>query len=60
MRNHTLLLGAESAMVERGLLPTLNYKEKEGKGNLSALRIESTQLCGVPWVFDVHPCFGVA
>jgi hypothetical protein len=60
MRNHTLLLGAEGAMVERGLLPTLNYRERERKGNLSILRIESAQLRGVPWVFDVHPCFGIA
>jgi hypothetical protein len=59
MRNHTLLLGAEGAMVERGLLPMLSYREKEGKENLSVLRIESAQLHGVPWVFDVHPCFGV-
>jgi hypothetical protein len=47
-------------MVEHGLLPMLIYREKEGKGNLSAIRIESAQLRGVPWVFDVHPCFGVA
>jgi hypothetical protein len=31
MRNHTLLLGAEGAMVERGLLPMLSYKEKRGE-----------------------------
>jgi hypothetical protein len=31
MRKHTLLLGAEGAMVERGLLPTLSYKEKKGR-----------------------------
>jgi hypothetical protein len=30
MRKHTLLLGAEGAMVERGLLPMLSYREKEG------------------------------
>jgi hypothetical protein len=30
MRKHTLLLGAKGAMVERGLLPTLSYSEKEG------------------------------
>jgi hypothetical protein len=27
MRKYTLLLGAEGAMVERGLLPMLNYME---------------------------------
>jgi hypothetical protein len=60
MKNHTLLLGAEGAMFERGLLPTLSDPEK-GKGkNLSALRIESAQLRGVPCVFDIRPCFGVA
>jgi hypothetical protein len=60
MKNHTLLLGAEGAMFECGLLPTLSYREK-GKGkNLSTLRIELAQLHGVPWVLDIHPCFGVA
>jgi hypothetical protein len=48
-------------MVERGLLPTLSYREKEGvEGSMSILRIESTQLLGVPWVFNVHPYLGVA
>jgi hypothetical protein len=61
MRKPTLLLGGEGAMVERGLLPTLCYKEKEGvQGSMSTLRIESMQLLGVPWVFDVYPCLGVA
>jgi hypothetical protein len=61
MRKHTLLLGAEGAMVERGLLPTLSYREEEGvEGSMLILRIESTQLLGVPWVFDVYPCLGVA
>jgi hypothetical protein len=61
MRKHNLLLGAEGAMAERGLLPMLSYREKEGgEGSMSILRIESTQLLGVPWVFDVHPCLGVA
>jgi hypothetical protein len=32
MRNHTLLLGTEGTMVERGLLPTLSYREKKGEG----------------------------
>jgi hypothetical protein len=59
MRKCTLLLGAEGAMVERGLLPTLNYREKGGGGSVLILRIESTQLLCVPWVFDVHPCLGV-
>jgi hypothetical protein len=54
------LLGAEGAMVERGVLPMLSYRERGRRENLSALRIESAQLHGVPWVFDVHPCFGVA
>jgi hypothetical protein len=54
------LLGAEGAMVGHGLLPTLGYREKERRGNLSALRIESVQLRGVPWVLNVHPCLGVA
>jgi hypothetical protein len=47
-------------MVERGLQPTLSYIEKKGEGNLSILRIESTQLRGVQLVFDIHPYFGVA
>jgi hypothetical protein len=46
-------------MVERGLLPTLNYREKGGGGGVLILRTESTQLLFVPWVFDVHPCLGV-
>jgi hypothetical protein len=47
-------------MVERGLLPTLSYKEKEGvEGSMSTLRIESTQLLGIPWIFDVYPSLGV-
>jgi hypothetical protein len=60
MRNHTLLLDAEGAMIERGLLPTLSYREKGKRENLSALRIELAQLRSVPWVLDIHPCFGVA
>jgi hypothetical protein len=61
MRKHNLLLGTEGAMVERGLLPTLSYREKEWvKGSMSILRIELTQLLSVPWVFDVYPCLGVA
>jgi hypothetical protein len=59
MRKCTLLLGAEGAMVEHGLLPTLNYREKGGGGSVLILRIESTQLLCVPWVFDVHPCLGI-
>jgi hypothetical protein len=59
MRKHTLLLGAEGAMVERGLLPTLDYREKEGGGSMLILWIESTQLLCVPWVFDAHPYLGV-
>jgi hypothetical protein len=59
MRKCTLLLGAEGALVERGLLPTLNYREKGGGRSVLILRIESTQLLCVPWVFDVHPCLGV-
>jgi hypothetical protein len=47
-------------MVERGLLPTLNYIEIGGGGSVLILRIESTQLLRVPWVFDVLPCLGVA
>jgi hypothetical protein len=49
-------------MIERGLLPTLSFRERERKRekNLSSLRIESAQLRGVPWVLDVHPCLGVA
>jgi hypothetical protein len=57
------LLGAEGAMVERGLLPTLSYRGRERereRESLSALRIEPAQLCGVPRVLDVHPCLGVA
>jgi hypothetical protein len=60
MRKCTLLLGAEGAMVERGLLPTLNYIEMGGGGGVLILRIEPTQLLCVPWVVDVHPCLGVA
>jgi hypothetical protein len=33
--------------------------EREGE-SLSALRVESAQLHGVPWVIDVHPYLGVA
>jgi hypothetical protein len=57
MRKHTLLLGAEGAMVERGLLPMLDYTQR--RGSMLILRIESTQLLCIPWVFDVHPCLGV-
>jgi hypothetical protein len=45
-------------MVERGLLPTLNYIEMGGGGSVLILRIESTQLLCVPRVFDVLPCLG--
>jgi hypothetical protein len=56
-----LLLGAEGAIDERGLLPTLSYREKEKGGkDLSALRIEPAQLRGVPCVLDLCPCLGVA
>jgi hypothetical protein len=55
MRKHTLLLGAEGAMVERGLLLTLDYRERKG-GSMLILRIELMQLLCVPWVFNVHPC----
>jgi hypothetical protein len=55
------LLGAEGAIDERALLPTLTYREKEKGGkDLSALRIEPAQLRGVPCVLDVRPCLGVA
>jgi hypothetical protein len=47
-------------MVERGLLPTLNYIEMEGGGSVLILRIEPTQLLCVPRVDDVLPCLGVA
>jgi hypothetical protein len=48
-------------MVERGLLPTLSYRERKRKEkNLSVLRIESAQLRDVPRVLDVHPRLGVA
>jgi hypothetical protein len=30
MRKHTLLLGTEGAMVEHGLLPTLDYRARRG------------------------------
>jgi hypothetical protein len=60
MRKYTLLLGAEGAMVERGLLPTLGYIEIGGGGSVLVLRIESTQLLCVPRVLDVRPCLGVA
>jgi hypothetical protein len=35
MRKYTLLLAAEGAMVERGLLPTLSYREKKKGGRKS-------------------------
>jgi hypothetical protein len=60
VRKCTLLLGAEGAMVERGLLPTLNYIEMEGGGSELILRIEPMQLLCVPRVVDVLPCLGVA
>jgi hypothetical protein len=60
MRKCTLLLGAEGAMVERGLLPTLNYIEMGGGGSVLILRIELTQLLCVPRGFDILPCLGVA
>jgi hypothetical protein len=59
MRKCTLLLGAEGAMVERGLLPTLDYIEIGGGGSVLILRIESTQLLCIPRVLDVLPCLGV-
>jgi hypothetical protein len=59
MRKHTLLLGAEGTMVDLGLLPMLDYREKKGGGSMLILRVESTQLLCVPWVFDVHPCLRV-
>jgi hypothetical protein len=55
-----LLLGAEGAIVERGLLPTLSYMGRKREKNLPILRIESAQLRGVPRVLDVRPCLGVA
>jgi hypothetical protein len=56
-----LLLSDEGAIVERGLLPMLNYMGRKGeRENLSVLRIESVQLCSVPRVLDVCPCLGVA
>jgi hypothetical protein len=54
-RKCTLLLGAEGAMVECGLLPTLNYIEIGGGGSVLIRRVESTQLLCVPRVFDVLP-----
>jgi hypothetical protein len=60
MRKCTLLLGTEGAMVERGLLPMLDYIEIGGGGSVLVLRIESMQLLCVPRVLDVHPCLGVA
>jgi hypothetical protein len=59
MRKQNLFIGTEGAMVERGLLPTLDYREKRGEGSMLILRVESTQLLCVPWVFDVHPCLRV-
>jgi hypothetical protein len=56
-----LLLGAEGAIVEHGLLPTLSYMGRQReRENLSALRIELAQLRSVPRVLDVCPCLGVA
>jgi hypothetical protein len=56
-----LLLSAEGTIIERGLLPTLSYMEIKGeREDPSILRIESAQLCSVPWVLDVRPCLGVA
>jgi hypothetical protein len=46
--------------VERGLLPTPSYREREGKESLSLLRIEAAQLHGVPRVILIQPCFVVA
>jgi hypothetical protein len=54
------LLGAEGAMVERGLLPTLNYIEMGGGGSVLILRIEPTQLLCVPLVVDILSYLGVA
>jgi hypothetical protein len=59
MRKCTLLLGAKGAMVERGLLPMLNYIEMGGGGSVLILRIEPTQLLCIPWVVDVLPCLRV-
>jgi hypothetical protein len=56
----TVLLGADGAMVERGLLPTRNYIEMGGGGSVLILRVEPTQLLCVPRVIDVLPCLGVA
>jgi hypothetical protein len=47
-------------MVERGLLPTLDYIEIGGGGSVLILRIESMQLLCVPRILDVLPCLGVA
>jgi hypothetical protein len=47
-------------MVERGLLPTLDYIEIGGGGSVLILRIESTQLLCVPRILDVLPCLGIA
>jgi hypothetical protein len=59
VREYTLLLGAEGAMVERGVLPTLGYIEMGGESVL-ILRIEPMQLMYVPRVVDVLPCLGAA
>jgi hypothetical protein len=47
-------------MVERGLLPMLDYIEIGGGGSVLILRIESTQLLCVPRILDVLPCLGIA
>jgi hypothetical protein len=60
MEKYTLLLGADSAIVERGLLPTHDYIEMGGRGSVLLLRVEPTQLLCVLWVVDVLPYLGVA
>jgi hypothetical protein len=46
--------------VERGLLPTPSYREREGKESITLLRVEAAQLHDVPWVLLIQPYFGVA
>jgi hypothetical protein len=56
-----LLLSAEGAIVECGLLPTLSYMERKGeREDPFVLRIELAQLCSIPRVLDVRPYLGVA
>jgi hypothetical protein len=35
-------------------------ERRGGEKDLSLLRVEEAQLCGIPWVLLVHPHFGVA